>query len=525
MAVPSSTFLLQMRRGCAAAVFGIALLQAVHADDLTSTPQQAARVDDQASTPQQAARVDDQASTLQQAARADDQASTPQQPTCVDDLTSTPQRPAIMFNRWQEDWSVLADPCIPREPFDEFKYIPLSDTDRYTYLSFGADTRDRFEANDAAGFGTAPNRNQDYVITRNEFDADLRIANQLQVFVQFQADYPPGKTMLTPVDIDPFGLEQAFGVLTEPVGGGTLKLRAGRQQFAFDLQRFVSVRDGPNVRQSYDAAWADYENGPWRFITFYSLPVQNQDKVLGDYGSVTKQTFGGARAQYKFSESLSITSYYANFTQANVQLANASGSEKLDIFDLHLNGSANHFDWDIEAMNQTGSIGTKPVEAWAVGSLDGYTFADVNWTPRLGIQVDAASGDSNGHTFGTFNPLFPNGYYFQLAGYTTYANLIHVKPSLTLQPTSSLKITLAAAAQWRETTADAVYTLPDVPVPNTAGRPGAYTGSYGQFRLDWTIDRATSLAIEAVHFAIGDALRNAGGHDSNYLGVEIKRGW
>jgi hypothetical protein len=39
------------------------------------------------------------------------------------------------------------------------------------------------------------------------------------------------------------------------------------------------------------------------------------------------------------------------------------------------------------------------------------------------------------------------------------------------------------------------------------------------------IDRATSFAIEAAHFKIGDALRNAGAHDSNYLGVEIKRGW
>jgi hypothetical protein len=58
--------------------------------------------------------------------------------------------------------------------------------------------------------------------------------------------------------------------------------------------------------------------------------------------------------------------------------------------------------------------------------------------------------------------------------------------------------------------ADAVYNLPDIPVPNTASRPGAYTGSYGQFRLDWTIDRATSFAVEAVHFKIGDTLRNAG---------------
>ena len=62
-------------------------------------------------------------------------------------------------------------------------------------------------------------------------------------------------------------------------------------------------------------------------------------------------------------------------------------------------------------------------------------------------------------------------------------------------------------------------------VPNTAGRPGSYTGTYGQIRLDWAIDRRTSFAIEAVHFAVGDAIRRGGGHDSDYAGVEIKYGW
>jgi hypothetical protein len=304
-------------------------------------------------------------------------------------------------------------------------------------------------------------------------------------------------------------------------------LRGGRQQFAFDLQRFVAVRDGPNVRQSYDAAWADYENGPWRFITFYSHPVQVQDITIFDDFSSNKLTFGGVRLERKLSENTSITGYYANFTQADVRFPNASGNERRDIFDIHVAGRANNFDWDIEAMNQTGRIDAKPIEAWAFGSLAGYTVSDVKWSPRIGIQIDAASGDGNlpGHSFGTFNPLFPNGYYVTLAGYTGYTNFIHVKPSLTLQPTSSLKIMLAAAALWRQNTADAVYAQPDVPIANTAGRPGAYTGSYAQVRLDWTIDRATSLAVEAVHFAIGDALRNAGARDSNYVGVEIKRGW
>ena len=121
--------------------------------------------------------------------------------------------------------------------------------------------------NGAQSFGTGPNRTQNYVISRNELNADLRVDSQLQMFVQFQSDFAPWKTMLSPVDVDRLDLEQAFIALTEPVGDGTLKLRLGRQQFAFDLQRFVSVRDGPNVRQSYDAGWADYENGPWRFIT------------------------------------------------------------------------------------------------------------------------------------------------------------------------------------------------------------------------------------------------------------------
>ena len=445
--------------------------------------------------------------------------------TAVDN--TAPARPPILFNRWQEDWSVLANPAVPREPFDDLKYIPLSATDPKTYLSFGADLRERFEGNDAPSFGVGGAHPEDYVISRMEVHADLHLGAHVQIFTQLQSDFAPWKTVLTPVDQNRLDLEQAFVAITEPVGGGTLKIRLGRQQIAFDLQRFISVRDGPNIRQSYDAAWADYERGPWRLTSFYSLPVQDRDlRAFDDYSS-NHLTYGGARIERKLFRTAQIAVTYSVFTQDNSHFPSASGNERRDVVDVHTSGSGAGFDWDIEAMNQTGHIGSKHIEAWAFGSLAGYTFFGVQWTPRLGLQVDAASGDRNPHDqlLGTFNPLFPNGYYVTLAGYTGFVNFVHVKPSLTVHPTKRLKLMLAAAAQWRETTADAVYTQPDIAVAGTAGHPGAYTGAYGQFRADWQVSEHVAAAVEAVHFEVANVIRAAGGHNGDYLGVELRFGW
>lgn len=210
--------------------------------------------------------------------------------------SATPARPAILFNRWQEDWSVLAKAGVPHEPLDRLKHIPLSD-DPATYLSLGANLRERFETNNAPSFGTnAANPRDSYVISRMEVHADLR-AGPVQAFVQLQSAFAPGKQVHSAVDTNSLDLEQAFVALVEPIGPGTLKLRAGRQQFAFDLQRFVAARDGPNVRQSFDALWGDYEVGKWRFIGYYSRPVTNRDNRPLDDGSTDRNLFYGVRVE------------------------------------------------------------------------------------------------------------------------------------------------------------------------------------------------------------------------------------
>ena len=107
---------------------------------------------------------------------------------------TAPTRPAILPNRWEEDWSVLADPRVPREPLDSLKYMSLSPDDSKTYLSLGADFRERFEANDAANFGVS--RNQHGVARRSSYrwpSPGVRTVRER---------FAPWKTTLIPFPVD-----------------------------------------------------------------------------------------------------------------------------------------------------------------------------------------------------------------------------------------------------------------------------------------------------------------------------------
>lgn len=433
----------------------------------------------------------------------------------------TPERPAVKFNRWQEDWRPLADPARRTQPLDGVKYLPLGGD---SYLSLGGGARLRYEHQEQGfGISAAPD---DYLIARIEAHADLRLGQHIQAFVQLLDAEAPGKRQIQGPDANRLDLEQGFVALVLPLGRDTIKARAGRQQFAFDLQRFVSARDGPNVRQSFDALWADYETPRWRFIGYLTQPVVNRDARAFDDGSSRAQTFSGLRVEYKLAGRHELSFYWSRYTQDGARFVDARGDETRDVFDLRFAGQAGRWDWDLEAMAQRGRVGAASVEAWALGLLGGYALA-LPAAPRIGLQIDVASGDrrAGDGRVETFNPLFPNGYYFTIAGFTGDANLIHVKPSLTLRPVKPLKLLLAGAAQWRLTSADAVYRQPNVAIPGTAGRPGRYTGAYAQLRADWTIAPGLSAALEGVYFAIGRVLRDAGGSDGRYLGIELKYGF
>jgi hypothetical protein len=459
-------------------------------------------------------------------ARAASDAGDAQPPAPTPVTTCDAKRPTVLFNRWQEDWSVLANPCVPRAPLDGLKYMPLGG-DQASYLSLGANLRERLEVNNAALFGVGGNHGDTYLLQRAEVHADIRLGDHLQIFGQIEDAQPYGRDSVSPVDKNPLDLEQAFVTYVGALGGGTFKFRLGRQEMAFDLQRFISVRDGPNVRQAFDGLWTDWEIQRWRFIAYATQPVQNRDASNFDDVSNRHLTFSGVRFERQGVGPGDLSGYYSRYNRDNAHFIDATGNEHRDVFDLRYTGKTGQVDWDVETMLQSGHVGNSTIGAWALGSLAGYTFSDVPGTPRAGIQIDAASGDRHpgDGRIGTFNPLFPNGYYFTLAGYTGYSNLIHVKPSITLKPASNLSLLAAVGFQWRATTADAVYAQGSVPVPGTAGHGSLWSGMYVQLRADWTIAANLIGSVEAVHFQVGDAIRAVGGSNADYIGVELKYGW
>jgi hypothetical protein len=440
------------------------------------------------------------------------------------------QRPAISFNRWSENWDALADPCLPRKPFDSLKYLPLSD-DGSAWLSLGGGLRERIESNNAPVFGLGAPGPDSYLIQRLQLHADLRLAQNWQVFTQVQDDRAFQKKSLGGADQDRWDVEQAFVAYVRPLDGGAFKARVGRQEMAFDLQRFVAARDGPNVRQSFDGVWADREAGPWRFIAYATQPVQYRSERSFDDVSNARLRFSGVRFERQGvalgDVSGDVSGYYSRYSRDGARFLDASGDERRDVFDLRYAGKTGNTDWDVEAMGQRGSIGAKKLSAWALGSLAGYTWSGEPWKPRAGVQFDMASGDRHAGDgrLNTFNPLFPNGYYFALSGYTGYSNLIHLKPSLSVKPATGLTVTSSLGLQWRQTTADGIYTQSMVAVPNTAGRGSRWTGAYAQLRTDWAINANTTAAVEAVHFQVGDTIRQSGGRNGDYIGVELKFGW
>jgi hypothetical protein len=432
-----------------------------------------------------------------------------------------PARPPYQTLRQEEDWSFLRDPARRTDYLDSIKYIPLRDEDEW-YLSLGGEVRERYERFGNPTWGQDPQDDNGYFMQRYMLHADLRLGKHVRFFGQIKSGLEEGrKGGPRPTDKDQLDLHQAFVDLKFGIGQKhALALRAGRQELSFGSSRLVSIREDPNVRQSFDGFRATVEVEQWRIDGFVTRPVTTSQGVFDDKPDHTRAFWGVyAVRPWSLLPKGNVDLYYLGIDRKSARFDQGTAKEVRHSVGTRLWGRDRRWDYDYELVYQWGSFGRGAIRAWTVASDNGYTLADVRFRPRLGLKADVTSGDRNptDSNLQTFNALFPKGAYFGEIALVGPSNHIDLHPSIDLQIREDLKVTFDSVFFWRESFNDGIYGPAINLLRSGRASRARFVGSQPSVRAEWKISRHFTWGGVLTHFFTGPFLKQTGpGRDVNY---------
>jgi hypothetical protein len=430
-------------------------------------------------------------------------------------------RPPYLTLRYDEDYAFLRDPACRTDVWDPIKYVPL-DAAGDVYLSFGGELRERYEYYHNSLWGQGPQTPGGFVTQRYMASVDLHLWAWARFFGQLKSGLEEGRTGgPRPTDRDEFDLHQAFLDLSLPPDlPYALTLRTGRQELAYGSQRLISVRESPNVRQSFDAVRGIVRYDSWRVDAFVSKPAETNKGIWDDWTDQTRRLWGVYGVGALVGSALNVDLYYLGFSRQNAKFDTGIIAHELrHSLGTRLWGGAAGWDYNIEALYQFGNFGRSEIQAWTAASDVGYTARALPLGPRLGLKADIISGnrDPDGQTLGTFNALFPKGAYFGEIALIGPANLIDVHPSLDLHLTRDLTLSGNWDIFWRESLRDGIYNTALVLLRSGQKSRSRSIGNQAEVQLEWHINRHLSLTVDYAHFFAGPFLKDTGpAHDVDY---------
>jgi hypothetical protein len=418
--------------------------------------------------------------------------------------------PAFKPIRSDEDYGYLKSRPV-LEGGDRLRFLPLTE-DGETYLTLGGETRLRVDSFDAPRFGVGGAQADVYGLGRALFSADLHLGSRLRVYGELGLHRDIGKKD-PPATSDRDGLDAqvAFVDLT-PDAARRWRLRLGRQEVSLNpTQRFVSVREGPNIRQSFDGLRVTRQTPGLRLEAFYLRPIVIQTGAFDDSRN-EDQRFYGVYASRPLSKAVTLDLYAIALERDGVRFGATRGDERRTSLGARLAGKRGAIDYEAEGMVQGGRFAGRDIRAWGGSLGGGYTLART-WSPRLGLRLDAGSGDGDASDgkLETFNPLFPKGAYFNETGLTSWSNLLAVRPSLGLTPRRDVSLEISYLIRRRQTGDDAIYLQPSTPLAPVGADRSRAVGDAAQLDATWQVNRNLKLQAQLVHQSAGDAIQAVNG--------------
>jgi hypothetical protein len=423
--------------------------------------------------------------------------------------------------REDEDWSFLKEPSLRQDFWDPIKYIRLGP--QGWFLTIGGEAREAFEQVGNDNWGAQPYTNT-FFLERYMLHMDWHLGKYVRAFVQLKSGLESFRTGgARPIDEKKLDFEAAFVEVGSTAGDRWLVLQAGRQELNYGSGRLVSVREGPNVRQSFDGAKLKAKAGDWRVDLFATRP--DLDKP-GFFDNVPdhKTAFWGVYATRPLRRRVSIDSYYLGLNRKTATFNRGTAQENRETLGARLwrPPATKEHDWDFdyEGVWQFGTFGAETIRAWTFTSDSGYSFPLAPLRPRISLKADISSGDDPRHgSLGTFNPLFPIGNYFGVLADTGPGplNFIDVHPRLQTWLPHSVSISTDVVVQWRESLCDGVYAVPGFLLVPAGESRARFVGYRPGVEARWQIDRHAYLQADYGVFFAGDFLKQAApGRNINY---------
>lgn len=384
-------------------------------------------------------------------------------PACGAAQDSCDHRPEFRNLRYEENWRYLADPACMEDPFDWLKFIPVDATGSH-FLTLGGEARLRYEYVHNGAFGADVKDSNGYFLKRYLMHADFYPADRLRTFVQLQSANESGRVGgpraedEDNLDVNQPFVDRVFHRQDEHYA----TLRVGRQELEFGLSRLLSARDGLNTRQSFDGIRSFGKLGRWNYSATVAQAVNTvPDTFDNDSSSDTAYAGASVWTAVGFLPGGNISLYGVFRRRQNIQFDIGRGEDERQTMGLRFWRKSDTLDYNWEGGTQWGEFSNLPIRAWYFASETGYTFHSARARPRLGLRLDATSGDRdpNDGELNTFHSLFGSTSYSGLAGQIGPANVFDIAPSIGFSPVTNVRVNAGAIGFWRVSRGDGIYTI------------------------------------------------------------------
>ena len=299
--------------------------------------------------------------------------------------------PAYSLLRENEDWSFLRDTSLRQDIWDPLKYIRLGSDD--WYLTIGGEVREVFEQVGNDNWGKQRYTNT-FLLERYMLHSDWHLGPHFRVFVQLKSGLESSRAGgPRPIDEKKLDFEAAF-FEARTSGKNWIALRVGRQELNYGSGRLISVREGPNVRQSFDGFKVMSTIGSWNVDAFAARPDLDKPGFFNNSPD-HRTTFWGVYASRPRTGRFSIDVYYTGLDRKAATYNRGTGQELRHSVAARLwrpvQTKERGWDLDYEGVWQFGAFGSRNIRAWTFASDTGYSLPNLPFKPRLSVTSQAVT--------------------------------------------------------------------------------------------------------------------------------------